>query len=77
MAGTVIGGARAAATNKSKYGEDFYQKIGAKGGAKSVTGGFASTVIGADGLTGRERARVVGAKGGTISRRLKKVVENV
>ena len=40
MAGTKIGGQRAAATNKAKYGEDFYRKVGAKGGAASGTGGF-------------------------------------
>ena len=34
MAGTVQGGKAAAITNKTKYGEDFYQKIGAKGGKK-------------------------------------------
>ena len=30
----------AAATNKKKYGPDFYQKIGAKGGSNGRTGGF-------------------------------------
>lgn len=34
MAGTKEGGKRAAATNKDKYGDDFYARIGAKGGAK-------------------------------------------
>ena len=36
------------------------QKMGAKGGAMSTTGGFASN---------RELARIAGAKGGRISRR--------
>lgn len=71
MAGTVKGGKAAAATNKKKYGSDFYAMIGAKGGKKGKTGGFASSVKGADGLTGRERARLAGAKGGRISRRTK------
>lgn len=69
MAGTKEGGAKAAATNKKKYGEDFYEKIGAEGGKKGNTGGFASDVVGKDGLTGRQRASIVGVKGGTKSRK--------
>ena len=69
MSGNVTGGKKASETNRSKYGQDFYQKIGARGGAKSRTGGFASNKVGADGLTGRERARIVGKKGGEISTR--------
>lgn len=69
MAGTKAGGKAAAATNKIKYGADFYVKIGAKGGKKSKTGGFASNKVGTDGLTGRERARTAGKKGGLISKR--------
>lgn len=71
MAGTRDGGAKAATTNRTKYGSDFYAKIGAKGGRKGKTGGFASNKKGADGLTGRERARLAGSKGGRISRRTK------
>lgn len=41
MSGTRAGGLKAAATNKSRYKADFYQKIGAMGGAKSRGGGFA------------------------------------
>ena len=63
MAGTKAGGKAAAATNKSKYGKDFYAKIGAKGGQKGHTGGF---------FANRELARAAGAKGGRISRRPKK-----
>ena len=66
MAGTKAGGTKAAATNKQKYGSDFYAKIGAKGGKLGKTGGFAA------GDAGRERARVYGAIGGRISRRSKK-----
>jgi hypothetical protein len=66
MAGTKQGGQAAAATNKKKYGSDFYAKIGAKGGKNGKTGGFAA------GDAGRERARVYGAIGGRISRRTKK-----
>ncbi len=71
MAGTKMGGQKAAATNKAKYGRDFYAAIGAKGGQKGKTGGFASDKKGQDGLTGRERARMAGSKGGRISRRSK------
>ncbi|MFO0882523.1 MAG: hypothetical protein U0491_03695 [Candidatus Saccharimonadales bacterium] len=62
MAGTVQGGKAAAATNKAKYGKDFYAKIGAKGGKLGKTGGFAAN---------KELARLAGAKGGRISRRTK------
>ena len=73
MAGTVAGGKRAAAKNILRYGEDFYRRIGARGGKNGHTGGFASQTIGRDGLSGRQRARIAGAKGGHISRRSKKV----
>ncbi len=63
MAGTKAGGQAAAATNKKKYGADFYSRIGAVGGKKGRTGGF---------FANRELARVAGAKGGRISRRTKK-----
>lgn len=72
MAGTLAGGRRAAATNKERYGENFYKLIGAKGGREGVDGGFASNKVGEDGLTGRQRARIVGRKGGRISKRPKK-----
>lgn len=64
MAGTIAGGKAAAATNKAKYGKDFYARIGALGGKNGHTGGF---------FANRELARIAGAKGGTISRRTKKV----
>ena len=71
MAETKDGGLKAATTNKTKYGAEFYASIGAKGGRKGKTGGFASEIKGADGLTGKERARLAGSKGGRISRRTK------
>lgn len=64
MAGTKAGGQKAAATNKTRHGADFYAKIGAKGGKIGTTGGF---------YANRELARIAGAKGGRISRRTKKV----
>lgn len=62
MAGTLVGGRKAAATNRAKHGEDFYARIGAIGGRKGTTGGF---------YVNRELARIAGAKGGSISRRTK------
>lgn len=60
MAGTISGGKTAAATNKKRHGADFYARIGAMGGKKGKTGGFAANP---------ELARIAGAKGGRISRR--------
>ncbi|HYG84229.1 MAG TPA: hypothetical protein VD907_05070 [Verrucomicrobiae bacterium] len=64
MAGTKNGGLRAAATNRARHGKEFYARIGAIGGKKGRTGGFAAN---------RELARIAGAKGGRISRRTKSV----
>lgn len=69
MSGTKLGGMKAAQTNKERHGENFYSNIGRKGGANGHSGGFASEEIGADGLTGSQRAKIAGAKGGRISRR--------
>jgi uncharacterized protein len=71
MPGTKAGGAKARETNRKRYGKEFYAKIGSVGGRKGNTGGFASDVIGKDGLTGRQRAAIAGASGGRISRRPK------
>jgi general stress protein YciG len=60
MAGTKLGGSKAAATNKKKYGADFYARIGASGGKVGRTGGF---------YANRELARKAGARGGRLSRR--------
>jgi hypothetical protein len=62
MAGTKLGGVKAANTNKTRHGSDFYARIGAAGGRKGTTGGFAAN---------RDLARIAGAKGGKISRRRK------
>lgn len=69
MSGNKIGGLKVAQTNKRKYGEDYYVNIGRIGGMASNTGGFASNKVGADGLTGKERARLAGAVGGSKSKR--------
>ena len=50
----------AAATNKARYGEDFYRRIGSLGGRKTGVKGFA---------TNPELARIAGAKGGRASSR--------
>lgn len=60
MAGTKAGGQKAAATNRARHGKDFYARIGADGGRKGTTGGFAAN---------RDLAREAGRKGGMISRR--------
>ena len=60
MAGTKAGGLKAAATNKAKYGKEFYAMIGRKGGQNGHTGGFAANPA---------LAKIAGAKGGRISRR--------
>ena len=69
MSGTINGGKKAAETNKKKQGTDFYARIGRMGGKKSTTGGFASTKIGLDGLSGLQRAKIAGRKGGLLSKR--------
>lgn len=56
----VEGGKKAAATNKERYGADFYVNIGALGGRKSRGGGFAANP---------ELAREAGRKGGKKSRK--------
>ena len=69
MAGTRVGGTKAAATNYERHGADFYARIGSKGGQNSYkknpeTGkalkGFALNP---------ERARMAGKVGGAISKR--------
>ena len=60
MPGTIEGGRKAAATNKKKYGNEFYANIGRKGGKNGHTGGFAANP---------ELAKEAGRKGGKISKR--------
>ena len=88
MSGSKIGGKKVVETRVQKYmGQgyteiearkmvsDDYRRIGKIGGSvKGTKGGFASEVIGDDGLTGYERARVAGAIGGARSKRVSKRV---
>ena len=60
MAGTKAGGLKAAATNKAKYGTEFYARIGQKGGRLGHTGGFAANPA---------LAKLAGAKAGRLSKR--------
>ena len=60
MSGTKAGGVKAAATNKQRHGEDFYSRIGRKGGQNGHTGGFAYNPA---------LASIAGRKGGRASRR--------
>ena len=60
MSGTKAGGLKARQTNYERHGEDFYARIGKKGGVNGHTGGFAANP---------ELARKAGAKGGKKSRR--------
>lgn len=60
MSGTKEGGKKAAATNIVRHGEDFYKRIGQKGGKNGHTGGFAANPA---------LASIAGAKGGRSSSR--------
>ena len=61
MSGTPAGGAKTAKTNRKRYGDDFYKKIGSNGGkVTGVAKGFASNL---------DRAREAGRLGGHISKR--------
>lgn len=61
MVGTRAGGLKASKTNKAKNGEDFYARIGKKGGQNGHTGGFCSMTP--------ERRSECGRKGGKASKR--------
>lgn len=56
MAGSKEGGRKTAATNKRKYNEDFYSRLGKLGGSAKVPKGFA--------IMGSEFASNAGKMGG-------------
>lgn len=60
MSGTKEGGIKARKKNIELYGDDYYSRIGAKGGRVCCVKGFAANI---------ELARKAGAKGGAISKR--------
>lgn len=62
MTGTKAGGLKASMTNKQLHGDDFYARIGQKGGKVCGMKGFALNP---------ELAKIAGAKGGKISKRRK------
>lgn len=63
MSATIAGGKKAAISNKERYGEDFYSKIGKKGGSTPTTKpkGYAAMTP--------EQRREAGKKGGSVSKR--------
>lgn len=71
MSATREGGLKAGTTNRQRHGMNYYVELGKMGGKAqhSKPRGFASEVVGADGLTGKERASTAGAIGGATSRR--------
>lgn len=82
MAGSKAGAAKARATMIKNLGgleayRDRMKNNGSKGGSLGTTGGFASDIVGDDGLTGPQRARIAGEVGGRTSRRGKPVSKQV
>ena len=65
MSGTRIGGAKARDTNRAKYGDNFYQRIGQAGGVKGAADG---TIKGFAARTPKQRSDA-GRKGGLKSKR--------
>lgn len=69
MSGTSVGGKKAMETNTNRYGDDYYSRIGKKGGArgrgKDYQGGFAYVAPGQTVNNGKR----FGAMGGYLSKR--------
>lgn len=68
MSGTKAGGLKAAQTNKTLHGENFYKEIGRKGGLNGNTGGFNSHP---------DLAVEMGKKMGKLTKRGKRIVSMV
>ncbi len=81
MSGTKNGWIKTKRSLIEKYGseeawKEHLRSIASIGGANGHTGGFSSTSVDSNGLTGSERARIYGRIGGQISRRKpRKVVD--
>lgn len=65
MSGSKIGGLKAAETNRKKYGENFYIKLGSKGGTQTYLKG--KLIHGFK--KNDEHTRAAGRLGGKISKR--------
>lgn len=64
MGGTLIGGRKAAKTNKERYGDDFYKRLGEKGGKASAADGAIKGFA-----ANNKRAKLSGQVGGKLSKR--------
>lgn len=69
MAGTRLGGLKAAETNKQRHGSDFYKKIGKSGGTESRGGGWSMNGDPEHDEAIRAHAAAMGSIGGKMSRR--------
>ena len=67
MSGTKEGGRKTVITIRLRHGEDFYSRIGKKGGQNGHTGGF---------FANPELAKIAGRKGGLVSKRGKAKKDN-
>lgn len=78
MAGTIAGGKKAAAKNLASD-PNFYSKIGKIGGSRGNTGGFAyKELCPCDFIRTRHyKAMCAGKRGGMISRKNKRNMENI
>ena len=63
MAGNQLQGLKARDTNRARYGDDWYARIGAKGGSK----GNADGVLKGFAVMPKDKVRATGAKGGRAS----------
>lgn len=71
MAGSIIGGQKARDTNIKRHGADYYVKLGALGGKRGTTGGFATRITCTCDLIPQDHYIVncAGKKGGSKSKR--------
>jgi uncharacterized protein len=70
MAGTIEGGKATAASNKAKYGDDFYKRIGKLSQKAWAANGRKPRGFSVN----PDLARTAGAKGGRRSRRTKRAI---